>query len=145
MSTPMNDTTDVKREPPRPSSYSRPFWEATRAKKLLIQYCPRTGQYQFFPRPSSLFTGARDLEWREVSGRGEIFSYTVAHRGPGAFHGHEPYLIVTVTLDVGVNVIADLVHCGLDEVRIGMPVVPFWHALSNGTHLLLFEPDRSKR
>ena len=144
MATPINDTLDVTREPPRPSSFSRPFWEATREKKLLLQYCKRTGQYQFFPRPTSLFTGRRELEWREVSGHGKIFTYTVAHRGPGHFHGHEPYLIATVTLDEGVNVIANLVHCDLDQVKIGMPVKPFWLKLANGTHLLMFEPASAK-
>jgi len=143
MSTPLNDTLDVTREPPKPSSYSRPFWDATRDRKLLLQYCRGTGQYQFFPRPTSLFTGRRDLEWREVSGRGNIFTYTVAHRGPGIFHGHEPYLIATVTLDVGVNMIANLVHCTLDQVKIGMPVLPFWMKLANGMHLLMFEPDQA--
>jgi hypothetical protein len=27
-------------------------------------------------------------------------------------------------------------------MRIGLKVKPFWAALPNGTHLLMFEPDR---
>ena len=142
MSTPLNDTLSVKREAPKPRSFSRPFWEATREKKLLVQFCRRSGKYQFFPRATSIYTGRRDLEWREVSGKGEIFTYTVARRAREPFQGHEPFFIATVTLDVGVNVLANVVHCGLDEMRIGMPVVPFWAPLPNGTHLLMFEPER---
>ena len=142
MSDTANDTLDVAREPPVPRSYSRPYWDGTRQKKLLLQYDRRSGKYQFFPRANSLFNGHRDLEWREVSGRGEIFTYTVARRGPPAFRGKEPYLIATVTLAEGVNVIANVVHCGLDEIKIGMKVRPYWHPLANGTHLLMFEPDR---
>ncbi|MBI2961775.1 MAG: Zn-ribbon domain-containing OB-fold protein [Betaproteobacteria bacterium] len=142
-SKPLNDTFGVKREVRR-YGFSRPFWEGTREKKLLIQYCRKTGKYQHYPRPTSIFTGRRrDLEWREVSGKGEVFSYTIARRGMPAFHGHEPYVVACVTLDVGVNVIANMVHCAADEVRIGMKVAPFWLPLADGTHLLMFEPERS--
>ena len=47
-----------------------------------------------------------------------------------------------MTLDVGVNVIANIVHCGLGEIAIGMKVKPYWLPLANGTHLLMFEPAR---
>jgi len=140
MSETVHDTLDVQREAIVPRSFSRPFWEGTRQKKLLLQFDPRSGKYQFFPRPNSLFDGKRGLEWREVSGAGEIFTYTVARRGPPNFRGKEPYLIATVTLAEGVNIIANVVHCGLDEIKIGMKVRPFWAPLANGTHLLMFEP-----
>jgi uncharacterized protein len=142
MSDTANDTIDVVREPPTPRSFSRPYWEGTRQKKLLVQFDRRSGKYQFFPRANSLFNGHRDLEWREVSGEGEVFSYTIARRGPPAFRGKEPYLIATVTLDVGVNVIANIVHCKLEEIAVGMKVKPYWLPLANGTHLLMFEPAR---
>jgi uncharacterized OB-fold protein len=139
--TELNDTLDVTREPPAPRSFSRPYWEATRAKRLLLQYDRRSGKYQFFPRATSIYDGRRDLEWREVSGKGEIFSYTVAYRARPPFRGHEPFLIALVTLDEGVNVMANLVHCRSEQVRIGLRVKPYWLPLANGTHLLMFEPD----
>jgi len=142
MSTPLNDTLSVKREAPKPRSFSRPFWEATREKKLLVQFSRGSGKYQFFPRATSIYNGRRDLEWREVSGKGEIFTYTIARRAREPFQGHEPFFIATVTLDVGVNVLANVVHCALEDMRIGMPVVPFWAPLPNGTHLLMFQPAR---
>src|SRR5215475_9837076 len=106
MATQLNNTLSVKREAPKPRSFSKPYWDATREKKLLIQYCRKTGQYQFFPRATSLFTA-------------------------------------TVTLDVGVNVLGNVVNCSPDEMRIGLKVKPFWAPLPNGTHLLMFEPDRA--
>jgi uncharacterized protein len=142
MSTRLNDTLSVAREAPKPRSYSLPFWEATRDKTLLLQYCRRSGRYQFFPRATSIVDGHRDLEWRAVSGRGVIFSYTVVRRTRAPFQGHEPFAIVVVTLEEGVNLMANLVHCALDEIRIGMAVVPFWAPLPDGTHLPMFEPAR---
>ena len=143
MSETLNDPLDVKRNI-KPFGFSRPYWEATRQKKLVLQYCRATGKFQHYPRPTSIFTGKRrDVEWREVSGEGVVFSYTVTRRGPAAFRGHEPYLVVNVTLDVGVNHIANMVNCAADEIRVGMKVVPYWLALVGGTHLLMFQPDRS--
>jgi uncharacterized OB-fold protein len=135
------DIRKIEREPLTPFFFSRPFWEATRQKKLVVQFCRRTGQYQFYPRPTSIFTGRRDIEWREVSGRGEVFSFTVARLGRGPFHGHEPYLIATVRLDVGVNVIGNVVNCSIDDIHIGMKVIPYWTPVPDGTHLLMFEPE----
>jgi len=137
-----NDTLDVAREAVRPRSFSRPYWAATRDKRLVLQYDRVSGRYQFFPRATGIASGRRQLEWREVSGRGEVFSYTIARRARPPFQGHEPFLIVVVTLEEGVNVMANMVGCGADEIRIGLRVVPHWHPLPDGTHLLMFQPDR---
>jgi uncharacterized protein len=142
MSNTVNDTLNVKREPVKPRNYSRPFWDATREKKVVIQYDPTARQYQFYPRVNSIHTGKRNLEWREVSGKGEIFSFTVARRARPPFEGHEPFILALVTLTEGVNVMGNLVNCTLDEVKIGMKVKPFWAPLPDGTNLLLFQPDR---
>jgi len=141
MAVTLNETLKVKRDI-RHYDFGLPFWEATRQKKLVIQYCKTTKKYQHFPRPVSIFTGRRrDIEWREVSGRGTVFSFTIAHRGPPAFQGVEPYAIASVTLDVGVNVIAGVVNCTAEQLKIGMKVKAYWHPLDNGEHLLMWQPD----
>jgi uncharacterized protein len=137
----LNDTLGILREPPKPRSFSEAYWDATREKRLIVQYDRRSGKYQFFPRATSIYDGHRDLDWREVSGKGEIFSYTIAYRARPPFQGHEPFVIGLVTLDERVNVMANIVHCDRDRLNIGLRVKPFWAPLSNGTHLLMFEPD----
>jgi uncharacterized OB-fold protein len=139
----INDTLSVRRAAIHRKTSSQPYWEATRERKLLLQYCPATGQYQFFPRPVSIATGRAELEWREVDGKGEIYSYSVTHRGPGPFVGQPPYAVVIVRLDVGADVIANLVGCEMPDVRIGLRVEPCWFPLEDGTHLLQFQPDEA--
>jgi len=139
----LNDTLDIKRSI-KHFDFSEPYWEGTRQKKLVIQRCKATGGYQHFPRPVSIFTGRRrDIEWCEVSGVGLVFSYTIIRRGTPLFRGAEPYAVVSVTLDVGVNFIADMVDCSAEELEVGMKVKPYWHPLEDGTHLLMFQPDRA--
>ena len=62
----------IPRPLPRVNAYmdTRPFWQAANNGKLLIQYCKESGKPQWYPRPVSLATGRRNLEWREVCGRG---------------------------------------------------------------------------
>src|SRR5262245_887046 len=140
--TQINDTLKIERETPKWRNYSKAYWDGTREKKLLLQYDAATGRYQFYPRPASLATGRRKLEWREVSGKGEIFSFTIARRTREPFRGHEPFFIVLVTLDEGVNVMGNMVGCSLEDMKIGLRVKPYWAPLPNGTHLLMFTPDR---
>ncbi len=52
--------------------------------------------------------------------------------------------MVSVTLDVGVNFIANIVNCAAEELKVGMKVKPYWHPLEDGTHLLMFQPDRMR-
>jgi uncharacterized OB-fold protein len=145
MTTQLNDTLSVKRTI-KHFDFSEPYWEGTKQKKLMIQYCKSAKKYQHFPKPVSIFTGRRrDIEWREVSGKGAVYSYTVTHRGPPAFRGKEPYALVCVTLDVGVNFTANIVNCTVEELKVGMKVKPYWHPLDDGTHLMMFQPDKDTK
>ena len=137
-----NDLLGIERPLPPERSFSRPYWDATREKRLVIQYDRAADAYQFYPRPTSIYTGRRgDLEWREVSGKGAVFSYTVVRRARPPFRDKEPYVVTMITLDEGVNVMSNLIHCAQDQLATGLRVRPYWEPLADGRHLLLFEPD----
>ena len=138
----LNDTSKVDREPPTPVSYTRPFWEATKQRKLMLQYDPRAKKYQFYHRPVSIYDGLGDLELREAAGTGEIFTYTIAVRARPPFQGHEPFAMAVITLAEGVNIMANMVNCSKEDLRVGLPVKLTWLPLKNGTHLPAFEPAR---
>jgi uncharacterized protein len=138
----LNDTSKVERSAPAPLNYSKPFWEATKQKKLLLQYDPRAKKYQFYPRPVSIYDGKRGLEWREASGEGELFSWTVAERARPPYQGHEPFAIGLVTLKEGVNIMANVIGCQSEDLKIGMKLKLAWLPLPNGMFLPAFEPAR---
>jgi uncharacterized OB-fold protein len=139
----LNNTTEVVRDPPTPRSFSKAFWDAAREKRLLLQYDPRNKKYQFIPRPTSVYDGRRQLEWREASGRGEIFSFLIASHANPPFRGHTPFAIALVTLLEGVNIMANVVNCEVNELRIGLPVNLTWLPLTNGAFLPAFEPEKT--
>lgn len=125
---------------PVPSDFSRPFWEATKQKILLLQYDPQAQRYQFFARPISIFTGRRNLEWRPAAGTGSVYTYTVVHRAPlPAFARRTPYVVASITLDEGVRIMAHLINCRPDDVRIGMKVRLAWEPRGE-YNVAVFEP-----
>jgi len=85
---------------PLPWTDSEPFWQATSRGELYIQRCPDTGRYLFPPTPRSPFGTHRQPVWEQVSGRGRIWSYIVAHPPLiGQFAAWAPYVSVLVELE----------------------------------------------
>ena len=126
---------------PVPTSITSPFWEAVRERRLVIQYDPDAKAYQFYPRAVSVTTGKRNLEWREVSGKGSVFSYTVTHVPPAGFEDKAPYVIASIDLDEGVRMLVNLENVDPDAVEIGMRVRVCWQELSEDITYYAFEPD----
>ena len=126
---------------PKPSSFTKPFWDGAREKKLMLQYDPEAKAFQFWPRPIGVKSGKANLEWRASSGRGVLYSYTLVHVPAPGFEDRVPYLIGLVELDEGVRIVANLVGVGADDVRIGMPMRVTWEPLGDGNYYA-FEPDR---
>jgi uncharacterized OB-fold protein len=135
----MNHEQKPGRPLPEPTNFSRPFWEAAKQKKFVLQYCPASGKYQFFPRPNSLYTGRRKLEWREASGEGVIYSYTVTRRAPPPFRGREPYVLGSIQLAEGPRIMAEIVGCDPGSVKIGKKVRLGWERLNEEFNYPVFE------
>jgi uncharacterized OB-fold protein len=126
---------NISRPVPKPDVYvpTNPFWDGARAGKLMLQFCKDTQRFQHYPRPVSIYTGSRNLEWREVSGRGSIYACTIVRvPGPG-LEGRLPLSVVTVELDEGVRIIANIIGSNPDEVAIGGRVVLAWDRLDGDT------------
>jgi uncharacterized OB-fold protein len=136
-----NDVTaDAWQRPsPEPTGFSRPFWEATRERRLLLQYCTVAQKFQHYPRPVSIYTGRKTIEWRAVAGAGQVYAFTVTHRAPPAFRGREPYIVATIELDEKVRLMSNVVECGPDDVRVGSRVRLAWAPVGGGFNFPVFE------
>jgi len=105
------------------TEYSEGFWEGARRGELVIQRCSQCERLRHYPQPLCPVCRGREFDWAVVSGRGEIYSYTVAHR---AFHPawkeHVPYVIATIELEEGVRMVCDLLDVDPGHVAIGQRV-----------------------
>ena len=134
-------TTEAAARPvPRANVYTdtKPFWDGIKQGKLKLQYCTEAGRFQHYPRPVSVYTGRRTLEWREVSGNGQIYAFTVVRiPGPG-LDGRLPLCVATVELDEGVRIIANVLGCLPEDLAIGKRVKLEWDTLDGDSRYPAF-------
>lgn len=122
---------------------NRFFWTSGEDGRLRFLRCQACGHYLHPPLPRCPECGGTELAPEAVSGRAELYSYTVNHQ---SWDGStEPYVIALVTfpeVQGGLRLTTNIVGCAPEELRIGMPlqVVFEQHDL---VHFPLFEPVRA--
>lgn len=126
---------------PHPTELTQPFWDGVRAEKLLIQKCSSCGLLRHTPKlwcPECL---SDDYTWAQMSGNGEVYSYTIMHRAPAtSFQTEIPYAVALVELDEGVKMISNLISCPIEDVKIGMPVKVTYERANDEITLFKFAP-----
>ena len=137
-------TASTRFEPPVGDD-SGPFWEATKAGRLLVQWCTACDRGVFYPRAfcPHCAAGRSALEWRTASGCATVYAAVVEHRPEMAgarFSAGEPYCVALVDLDEGVRMLTDVVGCPPGDVHSGMSVTVTWEPLNDGRQLALFRP-----
>jgi hypothetical protein len=114
---------EVKKPIPIPDGDSETFWQGCNEEKLLIQHCTDCGKHIYYPRAVCPHCMSDALEWVESSGKGKVYSYTIARRGAGpAFAEDAPYVVALIDLDEGVRMLSNIINIDVDEVRCDMPV-----------------------
>lgn len=135
------DSGSISRPQPRPTEQSARFWEATAEGRFVIQRCGSCNEATFYPKVNCPSCGSTDLVDVDASGRGTVFTYTVARRPTHrAFAEAGPYVIAIVELEEGPHVTTNLVECDPDEVSIGMAVAVTFADEVDGVALPLFRP-----
>ena len=134
------EKTKKTRAIPVPTRTTEEFWEGIRAGKLLLQYDPDEMSWQFYPRAGSLMTGKRNIEWREATGRGTVYSFTETYVPIAGFEDRVPYFIAMVDLEEGVRILANLINVEAKEVTVGMPVKVAFEEITKDANYFCFEP-----
>jgi len=138
-------TPDTRPPKPRPivNAWAQPFWEGTRAGKLLIQRCRECDQPCFYPRIACPNCGAASLDWIETRGRGTVYSYTVVqNNAPSAFTVDVPYVVAVIRLEEGVQMLSNIVDCEPSAVECDMAVEVTFRRLDDEFTLPKFRPVR---
>ncbi|SRR5579875_504356 len=122
---------------------NRPFWEATKRHELFVQRCRECGFLQFHPRAVCAKCLSSNVQWVKSAGKGKIYTYTVTYQNPTrGFRDSLPYILAYVDLDEGVKMLANVVDCKPEEVKIGMPVEAVFADVTPEVTLVNFRPAR---
>lgn len=117
------ETQDYTKPLPEPTQESMPFWDGLKHGKLMFQCCAACGKVRHYPRPVCPHCYSMDTRWQESKGRGVVHSWTITHHAfnPG-FKADLPLVLVTVDLEDGVRMQAQLRGSPVDALKIGFPV-----------------------
>jgi uncharacterized protein len=121
------------------SPAAKPFWEGLRKKKFLAPQCITCGELFFPPRalcPSCL---KDDFSWKELSGKGSLYSWTELFFAQPEFD--TPFLLGLVDLAEGIGRIAAKISgAKAKELTIGMPLRIRFSDPEDGLSLYYVEP-----
>jgi uncharacterized protein len=126
---------------PEISDISRPYWDAARRGELYLQRNKSSGKYFFYARPWAPDDYSADIEWVRASGRGTVFTFTVTTAPLFNSYAEDlPYVVAVIKLEEGPTMMANIVNCKPEDVRVGMPAKVVFEERKDGFKVPQFEP-----
>jgi uncharacterized OB-fold protein len=102
---------------------NRPFWNAAREGKLVLQACGDCGHVRYPINHVCPVCLSEAFDWKPMSGKGTVYSSIVFHQVyHPEFAANVPYNVSLVQLDEGPRMISNVVGVPPSEVRVGDPV-----------------------
>jgi uncharacterized protein len=123
-----------KLAPPVVTAEGKAFFDAARQGRFMIPVCTTCSRAHWYPRAICPFCAGDKVEWREASGKGTIYTFSVMRRVK------EPYIIAHVTLAEGPTMLTNIVDCDTETVRIGQSVTVVFQETDNGPPVPMFKP-----
>jgi len=119
------------------------FFDAVRGSRLAFPYCTACGRYHWYPMKRCPHCRSNDIEWRPVSGRGQLYSWTVVrHPFDPALAEALPYVVALIEFPdaPGIRLVSNLVDIDLDRLHIGMAVEPVYPDTASNEPVVRFRP-----
>lgn len=106
---------------------TKEFFGFCKQHAIHFQQCKTCGTFRHVPREICAECNSFEWEWVKSSGKGTVYTWTVVNRAlHPAFHDPEqkvPMAPVVVEMEEGVRLLANMLDCPPEELKIGMPVV----------------------
>lgn len=119
---------------PTPTPETEPFWQAAREGRFLIRVCRTCERAHWYPRALCPFCFSENTEWREASGRGSIYTFSIMRRAK------EPYAIAYVKLDEGPMMMTNIVDSDFENIAIDQQVELVFRETEDGPPVPVFRP-----
>ena len=123
---------------------TKPFWEATSQGRLLVRQCDDCQSLIWYPRAICPECSSMRTSWRQVSGRGTVYSYTVNYRGDGPYRTSGPYVLAYVELDEGPRMMTNVVDCPFEDLAMGMALEVTFRDETDEITLPVFRPAHDR-
>lgn len=122
------------------SPETEPYWSGAKAGKLVLPHCKACSQAIWYPKAFCGECGSLDVEWREGSDLGTLYSITQVHRGEGPYRETGSFILALVDLDEGVRVLSNIVDADAADLAIGQRLRAVFHDAGDAAALVRFTP-----
>jgi uncharacterized OB-fold protein len=133
---------------PVPGEDDLEYWDALREHRLVLSRCDHCGWYTQRRQLACVSCQGESFTWTPVSGRGTIYTYTVARQTwTAGFAAELPYVVVVVAIEEqpGLHLTTNLVGAfDIGELGIDLPVTAVFEERGPAT-VLQFELAGSGR
>ena len=118
---------------------TRPFWDAVREGRLIVQRCSACEKTFFRPEVACPHCFSTKWRWVESSGRGTLYSLSIVHRAPSpAFKA--PFIFAAIDMEEGWTMFSNVIGLEPEAARIGMRLKVSFEHPSDMLSLPLFRP-----
>ena len=136
---------DDNRPLPVMTELSKIFYDGCKDGKLLYQQCRDCSEVIFFPKTLCSNCMGRNLAWRESSGKGEIYTFTVTYNSaPPEFMPFVPFALAVINIAEGFSILSNIEECNFEKIQCGMPVVVKFIPITSDVTLPKFIPADEK-
>lgn len=119
---------------------SAPYWMACAEGRLTYQVCEECGSNVFHPRAVCPYCLGARLDWRESSGKGKIYSFSVQHVPIDRSRPHKPRALGIVHVEEDWYMFSEIVSDDPDSLRIGQEVRVRFDKVADDLVLPKFDP-----
>lgn len=129
---------------PTKGTHTKPFWEGTKAGKLMLPRCRDCNRVHWYPRHICPFCHSSNLDWIEGSGRGTVHTFAVQHMAFGGWAAEVPFVTAYIDLQEGdrmLTVLRGVDASKPESIKVGAAVkvefekadddtfIPFWRVV----------------
>jgi uncharacterized OB-fold protein len=95
--------------PPRVSAFTARFWNSLAQGRFMSTWCNACRRFTFPPKPHCPVCWSSEVEWKELGGRGRLYSYTINYAPPRGMIVEAPYAIGIIDLDEQVRLMCRVI------------------------------------
>ncbi|GAA4663578.1 Zn-ribbon domain-containing OB-fold protein [Gordonia humi] len=122
------------------SPTTEPFWEAAKERRLVAPKCADCATFRLPPTPYCPECQSARVDWTELAGEAEVYSFAVVHGFPGL----PDVTLVPVVVDLpdapGARLVSNVIDVDSSAVSIGMKLTVDFHPITDGWLLPVFRP-----
>lgn len=119
---------------------TEPFWQAAKERRLVAPRCGSCGHFRLPPTAYCPECQSGEVEWVDLSGRAQVYSFAVVHGFPGL----PDITLVPAVVDLpdapGARLVSNVIGVEPGTVEIGMELAVDFHPISDGWLLPVFRP-----